>query len=192
LDSGAEVNYLRNSTAVKQLELQLENLSNNTTVVVFGNGSETPISSAAHLTPSIPAMVLPDNTLVEDLISPNPIVDLGYRIVLEKDEGWIERDNIRVITLRREQLKWLVNLHDLKCLNAKIVKKEAIPNTVKDEVILLHRRMGHPSAKTMKAAVKAGAWIGCNVTARDIELVMNSEPCPICKIGKTNKIKIHN
>jgi len=119
-------------------------------------------------------------------------VDLGYRIVLEKNEGWIERDNIRVITLRREQLEWLVNLHDLKCLNAKIVKKETIPNTVKDEVILLHRRMGHRSAKTMKAAVKAGAWIGCNVTARDIELVMNSKPCPICKMGKTNKIKIYN
>jgi hypothetical protein len=192
MDSGAEVNYIRKSTAVNKLDLPLEYLPN-TTVVVFGNGSEAPINSAAHLSPSIPAVVLPDETLVEDLISPNPIVDLGYRIVLEKDEGWIERDNERVITLRREQLKWLVNLQDLKCLNAKIVKKEATPDsTVKDKVILLHRRMGHPSTKIMKAAVKAGAWVGCGVTARDIELVMEANPCPVCIMGKHNKIKIHN
>ena len=192
MDSGAEVNYIRKSTAVNKLDLPLEYLPN-TTVVVFGNGSEAPINSAAHLSPSIPTIVLPDETLVEDLISPNPIVDLGYRIVLEKDEGWIEKDNNRVITLRREQLKWLINLRDLKCLNAQIVKKKIITDPmVKDEVILLHRRMGHPSTKTMIAAVKAGAWVGCNVTARDIKLVMEANQCPVCIMGKRNKIKIHN
>jgi len=49
---------------------------------------------------------------------------LGYRIILENSGGWIEKDDKIVIKLQRHQLKWLINLKELQCLNATVIKKE--------------------------------------------------------------------
>ena len=192
MDTGAQANFLTESTVVDKLDLPVT-VNTDSTIVVFGNGNEVQCSSSAPITPSIPAFVLKDKDLIEDLISPNAIVDLGYRIILEGEGGWIERDGEIAMTLKREQLKWLINLSEMKCLNARIVKRDdhTFTQNTRDIVLLLHRRMGHPSTKTMKSAIKSGAWIGCGVTAKDVEDVMSTRPCPICIMGKSNSVKIH-
>ena len=128
--------------------------------------------------------------LVEDLISANPIVDLGYRIILERQGGWIEKNGKVITTLRREQLRWLVNLNELRCLNATIVKKETTGPHTKELVIQLHRRMGHASTKVMTDALKAGAWTNCGITTDEVTGVMSSYVCPICLLAKRNQTKM--
>jgi len=185
MDTGAQAIFLTESTVVNKLNLPVTE-NTNLTIVVFGNGNEVQCSSSAPITPSIPANVLKDEDLIEDLISPNSITDLGYRIVLEGNGGWIERDGIITMALRREQLEWLINLSEMRYLNARIIKKEdnASDNSTRERVLLLHRRMGHPSTKTMKTAIKSCSRIGCGVTAKEVDDVMNSRPCPICIMGK--------
>jgi len=192
MDTGAQANFLRESTVIDNLSLKVTKNANST-LVVFGNGNKVKCSSIAPITSTIPAFVILDKDLIEDLISPNPIVDLGYRIILESDGGWIEREGVRVLSLKREQLEWMINLSEMKCLNARIVnrKNHTFDERTKDKVILLHRRIGHPSTKTMRSAIRSGAWIGCDVTAQEVEEVMKTRPCPVCLMGKKSSVRIH-
>jgi hypothetical protein len=128
---------------------------------------------------------------MEDLISANPIVDLGYRIILQDDGGWIEKDNKIIIRLRREQLRWLIDLKELKCLNASIVKKENEQQDIEELVKQLHRRMGHSSSKTMISAIESGAWSKSGVTVEQIKRVMKDYVCPICLLAKRNQTHVH-
>ena len=129
--------------------------------------------------------MLKDNDLIEDLISPNVFTALGYTIVLNDDGGWIEKDGEKVIPIMRDRLKWLIDLPTLKCFNANVNNK--VSSNTKDLVMSLHRRMGHASTKYMVSAVKAGSWIGCEVTPTDIEDVMKNCPCVLCILGKKNR-----
>lgn len=121
--------------------------------------------------------------LIEDLVSPNPIVDLGYSVILNKDGGWVEKDGVQVTSIKRDELKWSIDLKALQCLSASISDKKSL-------VMSLHQRMGHPSCKTMVAAIKAGTWINVGVSFQDVEDVMKETPCTICDLAKSNRSPI--
>ena len=217
MDCGADTNFIRESTA-NNLDLQIDSYETNT--VIFGNGSEASTNLIAHINPKMPLIILPDDTLIEDLISCNPIVDLGYFIVLHQFGGWVEKNGVRVFKIEREGLKWTIDINTLKCLSASLPYSQqesshdfildetqaqisrqdgrwilkplknlaASKPSLNDRVINLHRRMSHASGKTMFTAVKAGTWIGCDVTAEEVMSVMNNHTCIICQLAKKNRI----
>jgi len=150
-------------------------------LVQFGDGNTIHSRFKALISEHMDAIVLPDDKLIEDLISPNPLIDLGYAISLTSYGGWIEKAIEESIPLKRERLKWLIDLETLKCFN--INTRQSKENLV----LSLHRRMGHPSMKSMITAVKAGLWLGCGVLVGDIESVMKDHPCIACILEGQNK-----
>ena len=63
----------------------------------------------------IEALVCPDKDLAEDLlISINPLLDHGFNLTMEKDEGRLHNPNTdAVILVRREGKRWAIDLEDL-------------------------------------------------------------------------------
>lgn len=159
------------------------------TTIEFGNGSSTTTSLAAQLNNTLKALVIPDSNLIEDLVSTNPIIDMGYDILLSKGGGWILDDTTKVIPILRDNQKWTVDLEKLKPLQAN--NKSATQclltktNEINKAVYNLHRRMGHPSSKQMTDAIKSGTWI-TDVTPEQVQHVMNRKPCNACIMGKRN------
>ena len=159
-----------------------------TNTIEFGNGSSVNTSLAAQLNASLNALVLPDQHLVEDLISTYPIANLGYDILLSKDGGWILKgdavqppESSKIIPITRQDRKWQVNIDHLRCLTEKM---DVFP-----QVMALHRVMGHASPYQMAQAIKSGAWI-TDVTSDQVIEAMRMKPCPACALGKQNHTPI--
>ena len=60
------------------------------------------------------AIVCPDACLGEDLVSVNPMLDAGFKLVMEKTEGLLtNEDSGANIKVRREGERWSFDLEDL-------------------------------------------------------------------------------
>ena len=178
------------------------------TKIVFGNGQSTVTDKKTNIGP-IEAIVCPDNVLQEDLLSINPFMDIGFKLTLDKDEGTLFNESTGVrIHVRREGKKWSVDLEDLAeamrrhpCLESseavnELVKAAAVvnrePTSIRDRVIQLHERMGHPNTEAMCAAVDGDSptWIHSNLSASQIRSVMRKHPCLICLLAKRPNLPV--
>jgi len=142
LDTGAEGNFLKESTCTY-------------TTIEFGNGSTTISSATAHLNSNLTALVVSDINLIEDLISINPIVDLGYNVILSQSGGWILANQEKVMPIIRNKSKWVIDIAELRSLS---VQQCLLINKIDDtkrKVMLLHQRMAHASTKVMIEAIRS-------------------------------------
>ena len=129
------------------------------------------------------ALILPDSSLIEDLISINPIVDAGYDVHMTHRGGSIIKDGKRVIPISRSGQKFTIDMKKLlRCL---------VVNTASyKEVMELHRRLGHPSLDTMINAISSLSWINSGITAQSIRSAFKNHPCGVCVMAKRNRAPI--
>jgi len=150
----------------------------------------------AQLNDSLKALVVKNGSLLDDLMSANTILDLGYKVFLSHDGGIITnhidnktmntiRDNKNSLPIIRSGSSWLVDLKRVQCLAA--TKPES---DLSDRVLSLHRRLGHAPPKVMIDAIQAGSWANASVTAQDIRQVFVNHECAICAMGKRNNVPI--
>ena len=180
MDSGAEENFLREST-VTHLSLNKESIPH--VEILFGNGSTSISDEAARLNSSLSAIILPDKSLVEDLISTNPIVELGYEVLLTSGGGSILKNGEEVMPITRNRSKWHINLQDLRKLQCLVVHKADHTNLIHT----LHKRMGHPSSKEMINALQTQSWLCTEISPEDIKAAFTIRPCAICQLAKQNR-----
>jgi len=93
LDTGAEETFLRPSTCAKLNIPVTDKLEdNNSVTIMYGNGSTYLSRITAQLNQSIKAIVVDDSSLIDDLMSVNPILDLGYDVLLSSKGGTIMKN----------------------------------------------------------------------------------------------------
>ena len=202
MDTGAEAILLRESTVDAQ---GLPKQATALTEIIFGNGHSTVANRKTRLGP-IEAIICPDNTLQEDLLSINPFIDIGFKLNLSHNEGTLYHDSTgATIHVKREGKKWSVDLEDLaeamrlypnisetERIN-ELVKAAAVvnkdPASLRDRVIQLHERLGHPHTEAMCAAVEGNSptWTHTLLTPSQIRRVMRKHPCLICLLAKRQK-----
>ena len=149
------------------------------------------------------ALVCKDNQLCEDLISINPLLDVGFHLTMDADSGQLTNSETGAsIRVTRQGAKWAVNLEDLASAVAtqpdleshpkveSLVQAHAVINrdndSIRMKVVTLHERMGHPHAEAMCDALSGDSpsWIHCDVTPKQIRRVMKRHRCLICLLAK--------
>jgi len=136
--------------------------------------------------------------LIEDLISTNPIVDLGYDILLSKEGGSILNQGKEVVPITRDGLKWQVDLEKIThCLAVSVDEPKTFEKikclatsaerSTTDRIHELHRRMGHPSAQMMVEAIKNSSWLRSGIKIEDVRRAFKERPCALCDLAKRNK-----
>ena len=202
MDTGAEAIILRQSTVN---EHKLNTSSGTPTDIIFGNGETTSSNTHARIG-HLDAIVCPDSCLSEDLVSVNPILDAGFTLTMERNEGLLTNGETGAsIKVRREGKRWSIDLEDLAdavrimpevhrhpaiqemlLANAVITKE---PKSLRQMVISLHERMGHPNTEAMCQAIDGSAptWTHCDLTTTQIRRIMRSQPCLICLLAKRQK-----
>ena len=120
--------------------------------------------------------------MIDDLVSINPIVDLGYDILISSEGGWILKDDLKVMPINRSDSKWMVDLKRLQCLSV----SSSFEN-IKRKVIQLHERMGHAAPQVMSQALEYGSWSGTDVTSDQVKEVFKDYSCIVCAMCKRNR-----
>ena len=152
------------------------------------------------------ALVCDDNVLQEDLLSVNPLLDIGFKLTMDKDRGLLRNESTGVlIHVLRQGKRWAVDLEDLsKAMkaNPELEKSRAVddmvrahavinhePKSLRDQVLHLHERMGHPNTEAMCAAVEGDqpTWEHSSLTPSQIRCIMRKYPCTICLLAKRQR-----
>ena len=199
LDSGAEAILLRESTVRSQ---GLPTSSRPATTIIFGNGQSSSTYQQAQLG-QLEAIVCADKDLHEDLISVNPLLDKGFTLTMDADQGQLVNNQTGVtIGVLRQGAKWSVDLDDVAAASATINDLEshnnlqqvvqakaviyAIPKSIRQKVISLHERMGHANTEAMCDALagEAPAWTHTDLTPTQVRRVMKRHRCLICHLSK--------
>jgi hypothetical protein len=60
----------------------------------------------------------------------------------------------------------------------------------RDDILWLHKRLGHPSRATMHKALQHHCWTGAppNITPTEIDTVLNKLQCTACELAKRNRL----
>ena len=69
--------------------------------------------------------------------------------------------------------------------------RRALPTVTAAEiesVMSLHRRMYHPSSAVMAQALRAGAWLGVDISPTLVERVFSHRDCLFCALGKMKRV----
>ena len=191
LDSGAEAIILREST-----------VSGQETTIIFGNG-ETAQSNERAKIGTLEALVWQDRDLNEDLVSINPLLDIGFNLTMGPSSGTLTNQrSAHTIHVRREGARWSIDLEDLAKVTsdipdvenhaaaAQLVQANAVlntePSSVKEKIILLHERMDHAHTEAMCTAIggDSPAWLHCDVTPAQVRRIMKKYRCLICHLAK--------
>ena len=202
MDTGAEAILLRQSTASAQ---GWKPQKASSTEIIFGNGHSTVTDQKTRIG-ELDALVCKDNALQEDLLSVNPLLDIGFKLTMDKDKGTLSNEATGVkIHVQRQGKKWAVDLEDLsKAMraNPELEKSQAVdemvqayavinrePKSTRDQVLHLHERMGHPNTEAMCAAVDGDqpTWDHSNLTSSQIRSIMRKYPCTICLLAKRQR-----
>ena len=146
------------------------------------------------------AVVVPDESIVEDLISAGDLVDSGCEIYQDRSGGVIVNPATGTkVAIRREDQKWTVWLKDLEELappgesegaaEVLVMRASIVSGGVFEKVISLHERMGHPSALVMASSVTGDrpTWRNSGVTADQIRRVFEKHKCVHCILAKRNR-----
>ena len=175
------------------------------TEIIFGNGHSTVTDQVTRIG-DLDALVCNDNVLQEDLLSVNPLLDIGFKLTMDKDKGLLSNDATGVkIHVQRQGKRWAVDLEDLARATRSnpeletspavedMVQANAVinrdPKSIRDLVIHLHERMGHPNTEAMCAAVEGEepTWSHSNLTSSQIRSVMRKHPCTICLLARRQR-----
>ena len=201
MDSGAEAILLRESTAETH-RLQVSSGAN--TTVMFGNG-HTADTDMQTTIGRLPAIVCKDADLQEDLISVNPLLDAGFKLTMEGDQGILKNEaSGETIDVTRDGARWSVNLRDLARATVPgssprsnqpyhTVEAYAIINTdpksLRERVITLHERLGHANAEAMCDALSGDepSWTHSDLTPAQVRRVMRRHKCLICHLAKRQR-----
>ena len=143
--------------------------------------------------------------LQEDLLSVNPLLDIGFKLTMDKNRGLLLNESTGVkIHVQRQGRRWAVDLEDLsramridpKLKDSRIeeiVQANAVINrdskSLRERVIQLHERMGHPNTEAMCAAVEGDSptWDHSGLSPSQIRNIMKKHPCTICLLAKRQK-----
>lgn len=136
----------------------------------------------------------------------NPLLDHGYKLTLNRNEGQLHNLTTgSTIHVRRTGRKWAVDLEDLAhAVNGSpqlqyhhavqdMVQVDAVvtntPKSIREQVLELHERLGHPNTEAMCQAVEGPSptWIHTDLNAALIRSVMKRNPCIICLLAKRQK-----
>ena len=197
LDSGAEAIILRESTVN---ENHFPVTRGQETTIIFGNG-DTALSRERTQIGELEALVCEDKDLNEDLVSINPLLDIGFKLTMESSCGKLSNEETgHVIHVRREGPRWSIDLEDLAKVTsdmpdmeshaAQLVQANSVlntdPSSIKEKVILLHERLGHAHSEAMCSAIsgESPAWTHCDLSPAQIRRVMKRYKCLICHLAK--------
>jgi hypothetical protein len=69
-------------------------------------------------------------------------------------------------------------------------KRATISVQTRDDILWLHKRLGHPSRATMHKALQHHCWTGAppNITPTEIDTVLNKLQCTACELAKRNRL----
>ena len=181
--------------------------SSSPTHITFGKEGAYSISNNETLIGSYKALVCDDNALLENLVSPNPLVDSGHIITLHKNGGIIQHPHTgRAARIMRDGPRWKVWLHDIKTLsdnnndlnintianlNAYSRTTRTISLSERKKIIDLHERLAHASVDAMCNAVSGSkpTWRQnpkSIITASTIRKVFKEYNCIDCTLAKRN------
>ena len=111
LDTGAEAILLRKSTVDSQglISTQASN-----TEIIFGNGHST-VTDKKTTIGDVEALICEDGILQEDLLSGNPLLDIGFKLTMNKASGLLHNEETGAsIHVQREGKRWAVDL-EVRC-----------------------------------------------------------------------------
>ncbi len=189
-------------------------LENTDHTIMFGNGSTESATSQLSITPTFPATVLPINHCPNNLLAVKALTDNNCTTTFKRDICIIdppEETNFSPIIIQRDPdthlyhanmediHSLLTNVHEFYCNNKHLecnkpiyvnsgAVRRSTDYSLQQRVIDLHERMDHVSCDFMCAAVTGDnpAWIGTNLTAREIHQVFSRYTCITCAATKRN------
>ena len=140
------------------------------TSVAFGKQGAYSLSNKETFIGSYKALVCDDDALLENLVSPNPLVDSGHIITLNKEGGNIFHPYTgKNAKITRDGRIWKVWLHDIARLgednttlhhnescasvNAFRGSTNTVTTSFREALIDLHERLAHASTEAMCNAV---------------------------------------
>lgn len=173
--------------------------SDSKTRIVFGNGEDLLSDENVKIGP-VNAIVVPDGSIVEDLVSAGDFVDSGCIIYQDKNGGSISNPLTGAeVKIQRHDRKWTVWLKDLEKLTSPgengvfsdvmNARSAVFTGGVFERVINLHERMGHPSPLVMANAVSGDrpTWRNTGLSADQIRRVFEKHKCVHCTLAKRNR-----
>lgn len=178
------------------------------TSVAFGKQGAYSLSNKETFIGSYKALVCDDDALLENLVSPNPLVDSGHIITLNKEGGNIFHPYTgKNAKITRDGRIWKVWLHDIARLgednttlhhnescasvNAFRGSTNTVTTSLREAVIDLHERLAHASTEAMCNAVSGSkpTWKQnplAPITASEIRKVFSTYTCLDCTLAKRN------
>ena len=192
-DTGATTSIIPTSLAAN---LNLQTITNtNTSRIIWGNNTTEITNKSIKLGPTTPIL---SKTAAEALISIGDFANLGYNIHLHADGGYMKhKDNNNTIELSRATRKslWKINLMDISniepinqqnyCFQAKL---KPASSSIRNQVIDIHNRMGHPSQESMRKALTGPkpSWTHTNIKPEDVYTTFKTYQCIPCTMAKRN------
>ena len=195
--TGAEAILLRKSTVDSQglISTQAPN-----TEIIFGNGHST-VTDKKTIIGDVEALICEDGILQEDLLSVNSLLDIGFKLTMNKSSGLLHNEATGAsINVQREGKRWAVDLEDLASAmkaNPDLIENPAMdesvkanavvhrdPKSIRDQVIQLHERMGHHHVRRSRSR-----YSNMDTFQRSI---MRKHPCTICLLAKRQKPPVAN
>ena len=192
-DTGATTSIIPTSLAAN---LNLQTITNtNTSRIIWGNNTTEITNKSTKLGPTTPIL---SKTAAEALISIGDFANLGYNIHLHADGGYMKHnDNNNTIELSRATRKslWKINLMDISniepinqqnyCFQAKL---KPASSSIRNQVIDIHNRMGHPSQESMRKALTGPkpSWTHTNIKPEDVYTTFKTYQCIPCTMAKRN------
>jgi hypothetical protein len=184
------------------------------TKIIFGNNTNT-FTNKVTLCGTMPASVVANKFLADNLVSANPLIDSGNIILLNSKGGYIYNPETgRQANITREGPRFIVWLQDIEQLTKEPNSDTSFPtdgdtisaysnriikltSTIEEKVIWLHEVTGHVDKNSMCKAISGSnpTWIqnpGVEVTTKQIRKVFETYSCLHCIVAKQNIISPTN
>ena len=206
VDSGANIS-VTNAKTCSYYDLPLEDWPQ-PFYVKFGNGTRTRVTQYADFGPIIGKVAVVDDA-PDTLISIAVITSRGFKVSFEaggKGVG-IYYNDVLVYTgaIDQESKFFVIDVGELLELrlphaatdaaaptdsNVYGNKRPDISTKTRDDVLWLHKRLGHPSRATMHKAIQHNAWLGApsDLAPSQIDAVLDKLQCTACELAKRNKL----
>lgn len=186
LDSGASIHVF------KRKEYFLEN---DTMRRLIRTASGECVISDAKVTRGLIVGALWAPKVIHNLVSVKKLTDVGLKVVFNKGMGYILKGEVLVAQacarkdvyiLDEPNLKKLFNIPMGILLSMMTVESVPVKTLTKgqDELMRIHRQLGHKSMDTIKAAVKSKKIIIENVPTRQRVLHAEVPQCEVCLMAK--------
>lgn len=153
------------------------------------------VKSDAMITKGLITGALWTPAIIHNLVSVKKLTEVGLKIVLDKETGFIIKNNNVVAQAHARNEVYVLDVVNLKkllivpvgiLLSTSVVelpRRESLSSGGK-ELLKIHRQLGHKTMKTIKAAIKASKIIVENRGMRLKILHTQVPQCEVCLICK--------